>query len=322
MTPLGDRAVERLRADAAWPEPVDARYTVLEEIGRGGMGAVYRVRDEALGREAAMKVTAATGAHSELDARLGLEAAVLAGLEHPGIVPVHDAGLLADGRRYYVMKLVRGETLERHAEAVRGLYERLRLFERITEPVAFAHARGLVHRDLKPGNVMVGPFGEVLVMDWGVAKVLGGERREARDEGRAGSGGGLPPGVTDPGAVMGTPGFMAPEQAAGAAAGVDQRADVFALGAILRALLEGLTVPKPVRAIVARAMAPDPAGRYADADALGADVRRFLAGAPVAAYTESWLERAARRLRPYRMAILLVLAYLAMRVLVAAFFRM
>ncbi len=314
--------MERLRADAARPETVDGRYTVLEEIGRGGMGAVYRVRDEALGREAAMKVTAATGPHAELDARLARESGVLAGLEHPGIVPVHDAGVLADGRRYYVMKLVRGLTLDRHLADVPGLHERLRLFERITEPVAFAHARGLVHRDLKPGNVMVGPFGEVLVMDWGVAKQLGGEGRGTRDEGTAAADGARAPHRTDPGVVLGTPGFMAPEQAAGAAAEADQRADVYALGAILAGMIAGLATPRPLRAIVARAMAEAPPDRYADARELAADVARFLDGAKVAAYAESWRERAARRLRPYRLAIALVLTYMVMRALVAALARM
>ncbi len=320
MTPLDDRAIARLSADAAWPEPEGGRYAVLEEIGRGGMGTVYRVRDEALGREAAMKVTAALAPHPELDRRLAGESAVLASLEHPGIVPVHDAGRLADGRPYYVMKLVRGVTLDRHVATVPGLFDRLRLFERLLDPVAFAHARGLVHRDLKPGNVMVGSFGEVLVMDWGVVKRPGTAEGGGAEDTRAGGPGRT--GATDPDTVLGTPGFMAPEQAAGDAARVDARADVYALGAILRWLVQDLAPPRPLRAIVARAMAADPAGRYADAAALGADVGRFLAGAPVEAYAEAWWERAGRRLRPYRMAILLVLAYMVMRALVAAVFRM
>jgi hypothetical protein len=115
---------------------------------------------------------------------------------------------------------------------------------------------------------------------------------------------------------------MAPEQAAGAADRVDARADVYALGAMLQWLVAGMPLPRPLRAIIAKSMAAGPSGRYADAAALGADVGRFLEGAPVDAYTEAWWERAVRRLRPYRMAILLVLAYMVMRALVAAVFRM
>ena len=136
------------------------------------MGTVYRAHDEVLGRDVALKVINAVGPHVALAARLQQEAHVLARLEHPGIVPVHDAGTLGDGRAFYVMKLVRGASLPDHLAREPRLDERLRIFERICEPVAFAHAHGLVHRDLKPANVMVGSFGEVLVLDWGLAKAL------------------------------------------------------------------------------------------------------------------------------------------------------
>ena len=143
------------------------------------MGTVYLALDEELGREVAIKIPNALTSAS-LERRLRNEARVLARLEHPGIVPIHDAGRLADGRRFYVMKRVRGRTLGEHLRDNPDLNERLRLFERICEPVAFAHAQGFIHRDLTPGNVMVGAFGEVMVMDWGVAKTVG-SRQSAID---------------------------------------------------------------------------------------------------------------------------------------------
>ena len=168
MTGLSDGAVSRLRSVATWPEFESPRYVAVEEIGRGGMGTVYRATDDLLGREVAVKIPNGFGT-AGVAARLQTEAAALARLEHPGIVPIHDAGRLADGRLFYVMKLVRGKTLEAHLADRPELSERLGIFERICEPVAFAHALGFVHRDLKPENVMLGAFGEVLVMDWGAA---------------------------------------------------------------------------------------------------------------------------------------------------------
>lgn len=314
MTRLTDAAVRRLAAVANLPDLSGTAYTLLEEIGRGGMAAVYRARDETLGRDVAIKVSSAPGGRAELDARMRTEAIVLASLEHPGVVPVHDAGVLPDGRAYYVMKLVRGTPLGELGPADSEVDDRVRIVERVCETMAFAHARGIVHRDLKPDNVMVGGFGEVLVMDWGVARV---PRAEA-----------------EPGIVVGTPGYMAPEQAAGRSGEADERADVYALGAMLCALLTGADppavpalardalaarrdLPRRLRAVCARALATDPAERYADAGEMAADLARFRAGRPVAAHPESWLERAGRSAWAYRAAIALVLAYLAMRVAVA-----
>jgi serine/threonine protein kinase len=241
------------------------------------------------------------------------------------------------------MKLVEGETLGDHVAHVADRGERLRIFERLCDPVSFAHARGVVHRDLKPDNVMVGSFGEVLVMDWGVAKLLrpmpepmavAGEpdeptaaagaklaraqlattpgpqpetvpRAETTTPGRA---------PTAPGTVVGTRGFMAPEQERGQP--VDARADVYALGAILRWMLDR-DVPRPLQAICARAMAEDPARRYEDARALALDVARYRDGLPVSAYRESPLERLGRWGHKYQTALLLVAAYLVMRALLA-----
>ena len=218
MTFLSDAALERLRRAADTPETAGTRYTITQELGRGGMGTVYEAHDSVLDRPVALKVLTLGEGDPAATERMLKEARVIAGLEHPGIVPVHDAGTLPGGRVYYAMKLVRGELLARWA-ASRPLPDRLRAFQKVCEAAAFAHARGVIHRDLKPGNVMIGSFGEVLVLDWGVSR-----RREEPAE---------PDGV-----VLGTRAYMAPEQAAGRTDLVTERTDVYALGAILAFLLE------------------------------------------------------------------------------------
>jgi serine/threonine protein kinase len=311
MSGLSDAAVARLRQVGSWPEIESGRYTALEEIGRGGMGTVYLARDEELGREVAIKVPNALSS-STLDRRLQIEARALATLEHPGIVPIHDAGRLADGRLFYVMKRVQGRTLTQYLADVPDLAPRLRVFERICEPVAFAHDRGVIHRDLKPDNVMVGAFGEVMVMDWGGARTTPGQDP-----------------VPDQDLVIGTHGFMAPEQKQASGA-LDHRADVYSLGAILFLLLTNEVasadpalalrragVARPLAAICVKALSPDPADRYPTASALGDDVARHRAGLSVAAYREGLLERVLRFERTYRTAILLIAAYIVMRALVA-----
>jgi serine/threonine protein kinase len=290
------------------------------------MGTVYRAYDRALDRHVALKVLRPDLADPDAAARLEREARILARLEHPGIVPVHDAGMLADGRVFYVMKLVRGERLERFARSA-TLTELLRTFLRVCETVGFAHARGVVHRDLKPSNLMVGAFGEVLVLDWGIARILrdGPEGEPSPGSQRRANGVGEPPrGEPDtaPGTVLGTPGFMAPEQAQGWSHLVDARTDVYALGAILRALIGerdgGRTVAPALVSIWTRALAPDPADRYPGAEALAADLTRFLDGEPVLAHRERLPERAGRLFRKYQIAIILVLTYLAVRLLFLA----
>jgi len=187
---LSDDAVTRLRDAGSEPELSGTPYRMLDKLGRGGMGSVYLVEDSRLIRRVAMKVLEAAYPSGDLEQRLLHEARVLAQLDHPGIVPVHDVDTLADGRIFYTMKFVQGRRLDEIAKGSASLPERLRLFQKICEPVAFAHSRGVLHRDLKPENIMVGPFGEVLVMDWGVAKVLAATyrpRRRRRDAGLYGS---------------------------------------------------------------------------------------------------------------------------------------
>jgi serine/threonine protein kinase len=288
---ISDRAIERLRDAAAWPE-LDARYEITGVAGYGGMGTVYVARDHVLDRAVAVKVLDIADASGSRAARLQRESHILARLDHPGIVPVHDAGTLIDGRAFYVMKLVHGRRLDALLTEQPPLLERLTLFTRILEAVAFAHAHGIVHRDLKPENVMVGGFGEVYVMDWGVAQ-----------DGAA---------DTEP-AIVGTPGFMPPEQQQ--ASGVDGRADVFALGAMLEHLI-GDSGAAALRAIATKANNDDVNARYQSVESLAADVARFRNQDPVEAYQESFAERSIRIYRRYELPILLLLAYVVMRFVV------
>ncbi len=340
---LPDRTVAHLRRVAEWPDLADTKYRLLEELGRGGMGSVYLAEDTVLGRKVALKVVATGTADSEAADRMLREARIIARLEHPSIVPVHDAGALPDGRIFYAMKRVEGERLDA-LTARATLPDRLRIFQRICEAVAFAHAQGVVHRDLKPENVMVGSFGEVLVMDWGVAKILDAAAEKIPGGAREAS-----PSQTAEGTVVGTLSYMAPEQAEARADRIGPRADVYALGGILYYLLthrppfEGgaaerrsrgggaappvsarrvdASIPRPLEAIAAKAMAAEPDGRYASAEELASEVGRFLRGEHVRAYRERPWERAARIFARYRTPVLLVAAYLLMRTLLILFGR-
>jgi eukaryotic-like serine/threonine-protein kinase len=299
---LADDTLDHLRDVADWPDLGD-RYRITGRLGRGGMSTVFAARDERLDREVAIKVLDATDAGATA-LRLAREAHILARLEHPGIVPVHDAGRLPDGRIFYAMKLVRGHRLDTlrsegpadPSRAAESLADPLSIVARVCDALSFAHAQGVVHGDLKPENIMVGPFGEVLVMDWGVAAVVTGASE---------------------GLIAGTPGFMAPEQARGAA--VDRRADVYGLGALLLAVVPP-PLPRPLAAIAARAMATDPAARYQSAAAFATDLTRYRHGDRVEAYRESLWERGRRLVSRYRVPIGLVLAYMLMRVALILWF--
>jgi serine/threonine protein kinase len=330
MKSLSDRVVARLQADMQIPDLSGTRYNLLRYVACGGMGSVWLAEDTVLKRRVALKVLDLAGPADDLDVRLLREARILASLEHPGMVPVHDAGTLADGRAFCCMKYVEGQTLAQHI-ATLNLPDRLRLLERIAEPLDFAHARGFIHRDLKPDNVMIGAFGEVLVMDWGLAKV-GVTSLEAGETEIATA---VQPTqnslrVTGQGSVLGTRGYMSPEQARGDIE-VDQRTDIFSLGAILTFMLTGSapgelpaasgSVPRPLRAICEKAMAADPNARYQSARGMTADITHYLNGEPVSAYPEGLLERSGRVFTRHRTAVVLVAVYLTMRVLFILFGR-
>lgn len=309
------------------PDRRGERYTRLRVIGQGATSEVWRVRDHDLKREMAMKILDARYASAGPKAlsRFLAEAQVTAQLQHPSILPVHEIGQLDDGTVYFTMEEVQGSTLEEVTHRVHrasqevwsrtddgwSLRRLVEAFRRVCEAVAYAHSRGVVHRDLKPANVMVGAFGQVKVMDWGLARVLeredasGGVDDEADAVDTLRSDDAL---VTRAGTIAGTPAFMSPEQAAGDVDLVDERSDVWSLGALLyflladRAPFEGTAVrviyrlvygqadplvgrpdgpllPAPLVAIVERAMARDPSDRYPDALAMVTDVTAWLDGA-------------------------------------------
>jgi serine/threonine-protein kinase len=228
-----------------------SEYRVVEEIARGGMGVVLRVRDEDLRRELAVKVLREGLADDESTLARFVEEAQIGGqLQHPGIVPVYELGRMEDRRPYFAMKLIRGRTLaallaERKSPD-EDPHRFLAIFDQVCQAIAYAHARGVVHRDLKPGNVMIGSFGEVQVVDWGLAKVIGARAEPAQPVGAKPSDtvvttlrSGRSTSHSIAGTVMGTPAYMPPEQARGEVDHVDERADVFALGAILCEILTG-----------------------------------------------------------------------------------
>lgn len=315
------------------------RYTAKREHARGGMGRILLAHDEQLGRDVIIKellaeVKAETAGEpvtperplretTPMAARFVREARIAGQLEHPGIVPVHELGLRENGDLYYTMKFVRGRSMSEALRQASGLVERLKLLPHVIDvcqAVAYAHSRGVIHRDIKPANVMVGEFGETVIIDWGLARIrksaTEGHSREI-DTGNADDGR-----QTMHGQVLGTPAYMAPEQAQGRAAAVDERTDIYALGALLYTLLtgqppyfaarrdeilqlaaEGLPervcvrepeAPPELVAICEKAMSSDPAQRYPSARNMAEELQHFQSGGLVAAYDYRFHERLRR----------------------------
>ncbi len=289
-------------------------YEVEGVIGQGGGGIVMKARDRRLDRSVAIKVL--PGPHELLRVRFEREMRITAKLQHPGVVPVHDTGVWENGLPFYAMRLIEGRSLKQVVADCRTLAERLQLLPNllaVAETVAYAHSQAIIHRDLKPSNIIVGPYGETVVIDWGLVKDLAAS---VDDEPPVA---GLPEGegVTVSGQVIGTPAYMPPEQARGG--GVDRRADVYALGALLRELITGRApyegadwrdvlervlvgdlpdaasfareAPRDLIAVADKAMARDPEARYSDAAAFVVDLKRYLQGGQVGAYAYAPRER-------------------------------
>jgi tetratricopeptide (TPR) repeat protein len=330
------------------PRPADgARYRVLRPHAKGGLGEVFVAEDQELHRQVALKEIQAEHAsdpHSR--GRFVLEAEITGGLEHPGIVPVYGLGQHTDGRPYYAMRFIQGDTLKEalqrfHAadqpgrdEGERRLAfrELLGRFVDVCQAVAYAHSRGVLHRDLKPDNVMLGKYGETLVVDWGLAKPVGRPEPLAAGEEmtlRPSCAGEVA--ATQAGSALGTPAYMSPEQAAGRLDLLGPASDIYGLGATLYALLTGQppfrgsdkgevlrqvqrgavvpprkvkpATPAALEAICLKAMALRPEDRYQTALELAADLQHWLADEPVTAYREPWAARAGRWMRRHKPAV-------------------
>lgn len=329
------------------------RYRVIKRLGQGSQGLVFSVADRDCLREVALKTLHAGGRSRDDISRFVHEAQITAQLEHPGIAPVHDLDVLPDGTVFYTMKKVEGRTLSdligdasraEHAAIAPeappppSVDENLQILLKVCDTIAFAHSRGVIHRDLKPRNLMIGRYGEVLVMDWGLAKILDGQPDPREGEERQvlslrSIEDGLDIHKTMDGCAVGTPAYMSPEQARGESA--DRRSDIYSIGVILYLCLsgespyergrvrytleqaaagtwtrldhraEGRKLPKRLVAIVHKCMALKPDDRYQSVEGLTGDLRAFLAGQAVAAYRETPLDRTVRSAVRYRRGLAL-----------------
>ncbi len=333
------------------PSSTGERFRILRFHDEGGMARVSLARDAELNREVAFKeIKDVYAENPEYQARLNIEAEITGGLEHPGIVPVYGLGAYDDGRPFYCMRFIKGSNLKSAIEEYRDNRERmsiseqnlelrrlLRRFIDVCEAINYAHSRQVLHRDLKPGNVMLGRYGETLVVDWGLAKALGTYQPESTEETQPllpRSGSSAAPTI----GTVGTPEYMSPEQAQGDLDGLGPATDVFSLGATLFCLLTGRspyrvteykdardkqrktlklardcdhasprdmdpTIPAALEAICLKAMDKDPDHRYATPQDVADDIERWLADEPVSAYRDPWIDRFARTVRRHRTAV-------------------
>jgi serine/threonine-protein kinase len=317
------------------------RFRILRPHAKGGLGEVFVARDEELNREVALKEIQFNHAH-DLDSRsrFVLEAEITGSLEHPGIVPVYGLGQYADGRPFYAMRFIRGDSLKEavdrfHARpARREAYDSVEFrkllgrFVDVCQAIEYAHSRGVLHRDLKPGNIMLGKYGETLVVDWGLAKAQGvsTQREKSVEQSfhpRTISGSS----ATQYGSAIGTPAFMSPEQARGQLDQLGPGSDVYSLGATLYYVLTGIapfgkddigpilrrvqvgefprprsfksSIPAALEAICLKAMALRAADRYPSPQCLADDLERYLADESVKTHAEPLALRTRRWLRKH-----------------------
>ena len=334
--------------------PGGPRFRILRFHARGGLGEVFVAQDAELHREVALKqIQDRHWEHPESRSRFLLEAEITGALEHPGIVPVYGLGHYDDGRPFYAMRFIKGDSLKeaierfykteaagrKPGERMLELQKLLRRFLDVCNAVAYAHSRGVLHRDIKPGNIMVGQYGETLVVDWGLAKVVGTREASAEATLRPPSASGSS--ETLPGSAIGTPAYMSPEQAAGRLDELGPASDVYSLGATLYCLITGKApiegsgldleailqrvqrgdfprprqvnaeIPRGLEAICLKAMARHPDDRYATPRALADDIERWLADESVSAYAEPWTQRAARWARRHQTAVVAAVATVA-----------
>ncbi|HEX3479760.1 MAG TPA: serine/threonine-protein kinase [Kofleriaceae bacterium] len=338
--PVAPATPARPGSEGPYPNLVtvdSSHYTILKEVRTGGMGRIQVAKDRRLDRSVAIKEVLSDS--GELARRFEREARLTARLQHPSIVAVHEAGRWSSGAPFYAMPYIEGESLDEVLGRTASLEGRLALVPHVlavADAMAYAHRHQIIHRDLKPRNVMIGPFGETIVIDWGLAKDLRDGPDEACADTASSAG-------TVHGAVLGTPAYMAPEQAHGP--DVDERADAYALGAILYEVLAGQPpyrgasaedvlaqvrsgppaalrarvpgVPVDLAAIVAKAMARDPAERYPSARELADDLRRFQTGLLVTARHHSAAERLLRWMRRHRVILASAAAVVAITAVVA-----
>jgi serine/threonine-protein kinase len=346
--PLPSGCADRASAPV-WASPLGkisstGRFRIHRPHAQGGLGEIFVAHDGELDRDVAVKqILPGSADDPESRSRFVREAMVTGRLEHPGIVPVYGLGRDAAGRPFYAMRYVKGDTL---AEVIRRFHEGAKAggkpawrraefrellgrFLDVCNVIDYAHSRGVIHRDVKPRNIMLGPFGETLVLDWGLAKELmqPGEQPDSEPGASLSSPGPLFAG-TIPGMAVGTPEFMSPEQAAGQPGRVGPANDVYSLGATFYCLLTDRppfrdpdpnltlekvrrgafplpraidpTIPRPLEAICRKAMALEPAARYASPHALAEDLERWLADEPVSAWREPWSTNVRRRLAQHR----------------------
>lgn len=354
---------ERSRLVAALPFPLPPRYTFVEIIGRGGMGLVARIYDQELERDVALKAILPGRANAVAVQRFVNEARIMAGLEHPAIMPVHDAGTATDGSYWYTMKLLEGGSLRERLRPARGkgtpflLQERIGVAIRLAEALGYMHSRNIIHRDLKPENVMLSNWGEVVLMDFGLAKKLDGtsdsESASIMDEEDLQNSQGL----TMEGKIMGTPAYMPAEQARGQISMLGPWTDIWALGAILYEMLTGEApykakdvmdvlrmartgrvedprirarrtgageIPPELVSVVLKALALQPNRRYRTADALGKDLAAWMRFDPVSAHQDTSMQRVSRYVRknPGRVAAMSAAALFALGVSAISAFAM